>query len=508
MMLSDDEDRFLLIRNDPYEFLKAVRTLDEVDIKNPIKHFPYDLEYLRFYVRAWQKYNRILVPKSRRMKMSWTNIALYLHDCIFNIGRRHAFVSKKEDDAADLVKRAVFIIDNLDHSVVSEKYIPKYIHTFGKLQFPEINSVLEGYPQGADQLRQYTFSGILCDEMAFWEKAEEMYSATIPTLEGGGRFTAISSPAPGFFKRLVLDQLETDEEIPSDLGSHKFPMKGLEIWQNPKNKFFVFQCHYSADPKKTPEYMRHIKDSMPLKKWKQEYELSWESWAGLPVYTTYDHQKHPTLNKIDSHIGLPLLRGWDFGLTPACIIAQLQEETLVIIKEFTELNMGADRFSDKVLKACFDLWPEWGKGAWMDFIDPSGVFRADTDENSCAKILSGKGLRCIPGAIPFEERKQSVEYFLKKYTKQGPCFKVSLPDCPTLVKGFLGGYRYSDTMQDIEPSKIRPIKDEHSHPHDALQMITSRIRMMTGRIKFSVPTPGYSWSHGPDNSPLPLFNER
>jgi hypothetical protein len=68
--------------------------------------------------------------------------------------------------------------------------------------------MIQGFPQGADQLRQFTFSGILADEMAFWNDAQEMYSASFPTLEGGGRFTAISSPGAGFFKALVFDQLD------------------------------------------------------------------------------------------------------------------------------------------------------------------------------------------------------------------------------------------------------------------------------------------------------------
>jgi hypothetical protein len=58
---------------------------------------------------------------------------------------------------------------------------------------------------GADQLRQFTFSGILGDECAFWEEARKFYSASAPTIEGGGRMTLISSRSPGFFQRLCYD---------------------------------------------------------------------------------------------------------------------------------------------------------------------------------------------------------------------------------------------------------------------------------------------------------------
>lgn len=206
---SDWEERLRLYRNDPWEFcVNCVFTLDQADEKEPIKKFPSHLEYLRLYTKIWQKEKFIAVPKSRRMFMSWMNIILYTWDTVFHIGKSNAFVSKKEDDADELVKRSKFVLDNIPQSALPREFIPRYEYVFGKLRFPEMNSLIQGFPQGADQLRQFTFSGILADEMSFWDNAQEMYSASFPTLEGGGRFTAISSPGPGFFKRLVFDQLD------------------------------------------------------------------------------------------------------------------------------------------------------------------------------------------------------------------------------------------------------------------------------------------------------------
>jgi len=140
--------------------------------------------------------------------MSWANIALYLWDTMFHVGRYNAFVSRKEESADELVKRAEFIYDNIPESVIPKDLLPRKESKFCHLAFPEIESRIQGFPQGADQLRQFTFSGILGDEMAFWSDAQKMYAASIPTLEGGGRFTGVSSPAPGFFKALVFDKLE------------------------------------------------------------------------------------------------------------------------------------------------------------------------------------------------------------------------------------------------------------------------------------------------------------
>lgn len=209
MMLTEElVARFQQIRKDPIEFLKCVRTLDEVDKEHPIKPFPVDLEYVQLYCRLWTRERFIAVPKSRRMIMTWTNVALYLWDTMFNIGQHQAFVSKKEDDSNELCKRAIFIYENINHELLPKELLPKMEVKYCSVEFPEIHSKIKGFASGADQLRQFTFSGILADEMAFWADAQKMYSGSVPTLLGGGRFTAISSAGPGFFKHLVHDTLD------------------------------------------------------------------------------------------------------------------------------------------------------------------------------------------------------------------------------------------------------------------------------------------------------------
>ncbi len=198
-------------RRDPWLFLSdCVYTLDEADQTNPIKKFPSTgpkAPYLKLYTRIWQRERYLIVPKSRRMFMTWINVALYTHDSMFNIGRSQGFMSKKEEDADELLNKSRFILEHIPEDKFPKALIPKFDKIYCKLTFPELNSVIRAFPQGADQMRMHTLSGILADEMAFWEKAQETYAASIPTLEGGGRFTGLSSPAPGFFKAMVFDQI-------------------------------------------------------------------------------------------------------------------------------------------------------------------------------------------------------------------------------------------------------------------------------------------------------------
>lgn len=317
---SDPAERIFLIKKDPWFFLEhCVFTLDQTDENQAIKRFPANnpdmADYLRLYTRIWEPNKRIAVPKSRRMFMTWTNIALHLWIAMFGIGKSVAVVSKKEDDSNELLKRMKFIYEHIPKEVIDKKFLPKMDPVFGELRFPETDSFVKGFAQGDGQLRQYTMSAILADEMAFWEQPEEAYSASVPTLEGGGRLTAISSPAPGFFRRIVTDRLDKNRDTDIHTMDIKSPMQGVDIWKNPHNKFVIFQLHYHANLKKRdPRYIDEVRSSMPSSQFKREYELQWESFAGQPVYPDFDVNRHVSKKPLEPEIGLPLLRGWDWGL--------------------------------------------------------------------------------------------------------------------------------------------------------------------------------------------------
>ena len=481
-----------LVQSDPWEFVKIAKTKDEVDLSNPIKLFPRNLDYLYLYVRLWQKHRLLAVPKSRRMKMSWINIILFLWDTMFHSGRNNALVSKKEEDSHNLLERAKFVYDHLDFP---RDLLPIMEFKYCHMLYPEIESGMHGYPSGADQLRQYTFSGIMGDEAGFWGNAQEMYKGSYPTIEGGGRMVLVSSAAPGFFKKLVFDQMDSEMRSTDHfIVPHRSePMTGIEVWENKRNKFCIMQIHYTADPaKRSVEWLENMKASMPIKDWNQEYEIAWDSYDGLPVYSDFDKEFHCSKDELLPEIGLPLLRGWDFGLYPACIVAQLQGNTLVVLREFTGMNIGTDRFSDVVLNSWSQLYPSWYGHQVFDFVDPSGFNRSGVDERSHTEILSQKRINPIGGEQAWETRRKSVEHFLTYRDKDGPGFLMNRDLCPTLFKGFKGGYRYPDSVIEREPAKLRPLKDEHSHPHDSLQYIATRITQMKRPRLSTVPALSYS----------------
>lgn len=507
--MSTHLDNFIRYREDPLAFLtECVFTLDQVDQVNPVKIFPAHKEYIQLYVKLWQKFRFIAVPKSRRMTMSWTNIALDLWDTMFHKGRYYAFVSKKEGDAEELISKAEFIYDHIPENRIPKDLLPKKKVRSKPpvLEFPELYSKIQGFPQGADQLRQFTFSGILGDECAFWEQAQKFYAASKPTLDGGGRMCLISSRAPGFFKRLVYDQLDTQGDVIPDPPDVKKPMQGVELWQNPKNKFLVVDLHYTADPgKRSKEFREAVKASIPLREYLMEYERNWETFEGLPVFEDFSREIHESKEALEPQLGLPLILGWDFGLTPACIVAQQQGDQLVVLKEYVEQNMSIQKFAPKVMRDLKIRYPEWvdPEKDFLNFIDPAGFQRVQTDANTCAlEMRNSAGIRNIkPGPLLWEERKKAVNDVLMHYSKDGPGFLICEKTAPTLFAGFTGGYQYPESAGDIEPTKIRPLKNKYSHPHDAFQYLVGGIAAGKSRGHTQrIPTPKYGFTKQDETS--------
>jgi phage FluMu gp28-like protein len=194
----------------PWAFVRdACLTQDEAD-EGKIKKFP-DLPYLRHICEVWQANKMLAIPKSRRMMLTWLMLALHLHMALFT-PRSAIFVqSKKAEDSDYLIrdKRMLFIYNHL----------PAWTRNFG---LPEAKnkeflvsfsngSEIHAVSQGADQLRQYTATAVMCDEIAFWEKAADTWRALRPIVQGGGRVTLISSASPGFFEVVVKGGLRSND---------------------------------------------------------------------------------------------------------------------------------------------------------------------------------------------------------------------------------------------------------------------------------------------------------
>ena len=196
---------------------------------------------------------------------------------------------------------------------------------------------------------------------------------------------------------------------------------------------------------------------------------------GRAVYPEWNDQIHCATEKILPLRGLPLLIGFDFGLTPSAIIGQFHPRgQMRILDELCSgigdiEEMGINQFARDVVKPY--LTNHYAGMGLQVFCDPAGTARSESDKTvTCIKMLALNGIRAEPTYTnDWITRRESVVRFLTSTRDGEPGFQLS-PNCKVLRKGFNGGYKY-DRIQisGEERFKDKASKNSYSHPHDGLQ---------------------------------------
>jgi hypothetical protein len=156
---------------------------------------------------------RILVlPKPRRMRMSWLMVTLHTLLALTTPHAKVFLVSSKQEKSAELIERAAGILRRIPGVEWRLTEHVDWAHTGsvkGGLPMIEFanGARLWGVAEGAGQIRQYGATAILCDEIGTWTWPRGSYTAMVPTIEGGGQMTLISSAYPGFWAELVEGRL-------------------------------------------------------------------------------------------------------------------------------------------------------------------------------------------------------------------------------------------------------------------------------------------------------------
>ncbi len=109
---------------------------------------------------------------------------------------------------------------------------------------------------------------------------------------------------------------------------------------------------------------------------------------GKKIYPEFNDTFHVS-DKVTAIQGEPIHLGWDFGLTPACVVVQLSPRgQLRILKEYTSEDMGIRTFAKNVVIPSLQRDFPYNK-IGLSRGDPSGV-AGDTimEELSCIGVLS------------------------------------------------------------------------------------------------------------------------
>lgn len=188
---------------------------------------------------------------------------------------------------------------------------------------------------------------------------------------------------------------------------------------------------------------------------------------GKAIYE-HDYEDSEHCREFEPIKGIPIDRGWDFGLTPACVLTQVTPGgKWLVIDEIIGESIGAERFGKEVKMYCNSNYPGF---RFTDTGDPAGQSPSESDEKTCFQILNGQGFDMTPGQQSLEIRIGSVR---KPLSTRGGF--LMHPKCKTLRKGFMGGYHYRKIQVGEDRYDEKPNKNLYSHPHDALQYVATRI---------------------------------
>jgi len=174
-----------------------------------IRPFPYHLPYIKPIAERWLTERYLFIMKSRDMVATWMVIAFYTWDTIYNEGAQNIVQSLNARKAYDLVSRAHHIYKNQPKILrdISPAKLSVGSMKGGEFIVKGGESIMMGFPQDPDQIRQFHPRGLYQDEAAFLPQAAASFAAAKPSIQNGGRFTATSSANPGWFEAACMDML-------------------------------------------------------------------------------------------------------------------------------------------------------------------------------------------------------------------------------------------------------------------------------------------------------------
>lgn len=222
---------------------------------------------------------------------------------------------------------------------------------------------------------------------------------------------------------------------------------------------------------------------------------------GKPVYgEEYNELIHGRQVSLRPIAGLPIVIGFDFGLSPAAIPIQVSPKgQLLILGEVVakDRSMGLERFIQDALKPYlqnrFGTFDSKGQEWRYRLVgDPSGASRAQGDEKTAFQIAAALNFPIEPAKTnAFMARRESLAWFLNRLVGGEPAILID-SSAKMIRKGMRGGYHYRRVQ--ITGSEARyqdePYKNKYSHPMEAAQYAALEY--------VEVQSPGYGTNMVPD----------
>ena len=210
-----------------------------------------------------EKNNYVLLFKSRQIGASWSLAAYAAWICCFSESVKVLELSKKEDDAAELLEKTRFIISQ-HPEWLKLKLNPDQQGTIG---LPATYSKIQALPSTKDAGRSTDATLVICDEWEYHPYAEENFAAVKPTIDAGGKLVAVST----------VDKLNQDS----------FPKR---IWRGSKagdNNFKTIFYGWTAVPTRDDAWYKRATQGLPDWQREAEYPATEDEALSLPSTTCF-----------------------------------------------------------------------------------------------------------------------------------------------------------------------------------------------------------------------------
>jgi hypothetical protein len=227
------------------------------------KDIPEQMELFKLWdgqkraLQAFDEYRLNITLKARQMGLTWLALSYSNHQMIFEPGYTTVGLSKKEDDAKELVRRVKFQLENMPRWLIRPHDVKKpfpitYEATALAIQLyhdGKETSRFLAMPAAKDAGRSFTANLVIIDEWAFQQWAQEIFTAAYPTINRptGGKVIGISTGLRGTLFE--------------------------EIWNSGvlgENGFHTTFLPWRTDPRRTDEWYEETKRALP-RSYRQEY---------------------------------------------------------------------------------------------------------------------------------------------------------------------------------------------------------------------------------------------
>lgn len=483
-----------IVSRDPLYWLENYAiTQDEHDESIPFKPFP-EYEIWKTLKNLWFTKHILLVSKSRQIMVSWFCVAMILWEVLYRNGRRMCVLSKRGEDANALINRMVHILSFLPREITPNWNLRKGQNYC--LIIPDKKNTVMAYPSGPDKVRSQTFSRIFADEMAFQDKAQEIYKAATPTIRGGGFLVGVSSANSGsFFKQLIdMATQEFVAQAPQEL--QVFPQnfqearaladsmgprqpQGTALFDSKVKGICVLWLHYTAhEDKRSEEWLKHAQRGMEPNAWLQEMEIDFRVSVGQKVFYVPPYCIVDEIRLLPNRIWV---RALDFGYQAptACLWAQYDTKMgeLYVYREYYVAGQSVSQHKKNLAKIQLQDWHVLGiepyDGMYSDeiydisLIDPQAKAKTvNTEWGLCSliELYAAESVEKIEGIevnisqtfVPAGKKPVDAIHKLQDMFKQGTV-KIS-QQCKNLLFEL-------DNFVDNEDRLERGLKPNNKHDH-------------------------------------------